>query len=815
MDRFWKHVAQRRLCRIRWATTLQAVFLVSIAFAFSSCGGNSSSGGAPGTAQVAGNWQFAMSATGTSYASSPLQGGFLVEKNGALSGQTAFSIVLPSTNGGSTVTCNAGTATVTGTVSGQTVNLTLAIATLDQNGNPTTQTITLTGGQLGTDGAGNSTIGGTNATYSFATTGYANINSQLTPCGSSSDTGTWSAASVPPLTGGFQGFFHSTTGTVVNQDFSVSGTFSQGPNIGASSATVTGTLIFQDPVTLLPNYPCLTTASVNGTISGNTVLLQIFSGNGTDVGQIGQAPGQSSGISLVTYDSTQGGYVLHNAKGPGGGYSLTTKSCSLGDSGNLCFAIGSANACKQPITLTPSNLTFPPQLLGSTGSSQTITLTNNSSSQLTGLSIALNGVDSRIFYTTGGDFNGVANFSEQDTCTQQGTISLNPGSSCTVTVSFTPQESCPWLPQQISGNASVKGYPPALCPLPLTTSLVVTLPAGSADADNKFVVPITGTGLSAVVPSVAELDFGAQAIGEASPPQTLTFTNQSPKAVTIAPSAQPCIFIKSLVGQEQSRPPFAADGTAVTNGLSLAETAFVGFPQYSGAISFPNPFFLVPPLINAPTVQYWCETDPPLTMGGTGNPNFLISDDNCSGQTLQPFGQVGNSCSLQVTFVPQLETWLGAVSQATGLDDFLQLNSAWCGDANNPPEANCEIDSGRFPVEIKTNQPSPLRMTPGAALEFGTVLKGTGSATLTLTLFNDPVDPKSAAVTFVSKVVTGSDYLESDSCPTPLAPNQSCTITVTFAPSITGSDLGQITLTYNTPTQFGQVQTIYLRGIGQ
>jgi len=38
-------------------------------------------------------------------------------------------------------------------------------------------------------------------------------------------------------------------------------------------------------------------------------------------------------------------------------------------------------------------------------------------------------------------------------------------------------------------------------------------------------VRITGTGLSFIQPSTAELDFGAEAFGEASLPQLLYFTN--------------------------------------------------------------------------------------------------------------------------------------------------------------------------------------------------------------------------------------------------------------------------------------------------
>ena len=788
--------------------------LLILTLTLSGCGGSSSSTLTQNDPQVSGNWQFALTTMGTSFAASPLQGGFLLQKNESITGQIAFSVVLPASNGGTNTTCNSGTATVTGTMNGQGVSLTAVAGTLDSKGSPATQTLTLSGGTLSSNGKAIH-----NGKYTL-TAGYANVGGNLVACGTAQDAGTWSAALVPPLTGGFQGFFHSTTGAgFANQDFPVSGTFNQGPNTGAVSATVTGTLLFQDPVSLLSDYPCLSTASVNGIISGNNVLLQIFSTDGTAVGQIGQTPSATSGPSVVTLDSTQSGYVVHNLQGApagtsGGGYVVTTKSCSGGgDSGNLCLALNGSTACNQPITLTPFSLTFPPQLLGSSATTQTITLTNTSSSQLKGVSLALQNNDSGQFYgvpTFGGDFNGAPSFTEQDNCVQQGSISLDPGTSCTITISFSPQESCPWLPQRASGSPAIDGFPPAQCPLPLTSTLTITVPSGAADADQEFSLPITGTGLSSVVPSVPEIDFGWEAVGEASLPQSLSFTNQSTKPVTILPAA-PCVFPPSSAPPALPRPPVSS-GPSPVAGIQLAETAAIGLSNSVPIAVNTNP--LAPPLVNAPTVVYFCELDPPPSMNGSGLPNFKISNDRCSGQTLAPFGQNGNSCSLQITFVPQPLTAAAAAVSGIGLDDFLELNTVWCGDANNPAEPNCEIDSGRFPVEIKTNPSSAIRMSPSAGMDFGTVIKGSGSNPLTITLFNDPVDPNHGTVSFTSKLVTG-DYLENDTCPPTLASNQSCTITVIFTPKVVGLDPGKISFTYNTSSQIGLVQTIYLRGTGQ
>jgi hypothetical protein len=101
-------------------------------------------------------------------------------------------------------------------------------------------------------------------------------------------------------------------------------------------------------------------------------------------------------------------------------------------------------------------------------------------------------------------------------------------------------------------------------------------------------------------------------------------------------------------------------------------------------------------------------------------------------------------------------------------------------------------------------------MTPGAGLDFGTQTKGQVGSPLTITLFNDPRDPKAATVNFTGNLVKG-DYTETDNCGTSLAPDNSCTMTVLFLPKIVGFDPGTITITYTV----GQTQIVHLRGTGK
>jgi hypothetical protein len=743
----------------RWCGPLVVTTLM-LTMVLSACGGSGASGGSQQSASLSGNWQFTVAPPADgSFLGGP-QGGFLLQTNGLVTGAAVYSVSLPAQGGGNPTLCNSGSAPITGTISSQNVTLT-AVA-----GN---QTFGFTG-MLSPDG---STMMGTYTSTAGTAPGGA-------ACGTVQTGLQWSAVLVPPITGSIQGSFHSTGGVsgLANQDFAVSGSLTQGENIGASNATITGTLSFVDPTTNLSDYPCFPMASVNGQISGSTVILQIIGTNGANLGQIGASA--NSGLQTVSVNSTSQGNVLNSAVPPV--YAVSATGCpgsgltSPGDKGDICLALGSTNACQEPITLSPAFLAFPAQLLGSTATTQMITLANNSPSGAT-----LNGLQLQWAVSNGqfggpSDFNELSNFTEQDTCAASvgATFSLGPGHSCSINISFAPQESCPWLP--FGTPPSLFGAAPSQCPFPLAATLTVNSPT-SSDNDTAFAVPITGLGVSAIGASTPELDFGAEALSEASLPQSLTFTNYSGLPVQILGSL-PCLNHSAI---SHTTLPHPLQDSSEVAGLQVVS----------------NDVFAISP--DGSTIDYRCDSDPQ-----TLQPNFQISSDSCTGTLLAS----QSTCSLQIAYVPQPKTIL-----SSGLDYFLELNTLQCSSVDGVT-SNCEIDSGRFPVELKANPPSPLRMSPAAGLNFGNQAVGKTTVAQTITLFNDPADPNSATVNFIGKVVVKGNYNETDDCPFSLAPGASCTLTVTFKPAAVGFDPGTLTINY-TPEPTGQAQVVYLRGTGQ
>ena len=296
-------------------------------------------------------------------------------------------------------------------------------------------------------------------------------------------------------------------------------------------------------------------------------------------------------------------------------------------------------------------------------------------------------------------------------------------------------------------------------------------------------MPISGTGLSAVVPSTPEIDFGAEAVGQSSNPQLVSFTNSGTFPVQILPAATSTNSCSTrTVGVPRPIQTGNVDGLRVVQGPSIQRSI-----SSSGT----------------PTVSYLCDVD--LI---SQKANFQIASDSCTGTLLYP----GDSCSLNIAYVPQP----GTNASNGGLDYFLELNTQECSGTSVQP--NCEIDSGRFPVELTSNASSPLRMSPGAGLDFGTQKQGTPSAPLTITLTNDSSIPNPGTVNFLGNTVTG-DFTETDDCGASLAPGSSCTLNVVFMPLSTSFEQGTIAINYTVPSSpilnSAHTQLVHLRGFGQ
>jgi hypothetical protein len=234
-------------------------FLVTSFLLLTSCSGSQPAGNT--TANLAGNWQMTLQRQNTT--STKTESGFLVQSGNSLSGEFLL-------NGDTNC---AGVGSALGQISGSDVAISVS-----QIG----QTVNLTGAM----GTTPSSISG-------------NYSILAAPCGSN-QVGTWTATQVQPFSGNFQGTFTSTfsAGLV----FAFSGSVTQGKNMGTSTANLTGNMTST-------NAPCFTTANLQGSISGTSIVLNLLSAEGTPLGQI-------HGTTTANVSTTNAIYDFLNSQQP-------------------------------------------------------------------------------------------------------------------------------------------------------------------------------------------------------------------------------------------------------------------------------------------------------------------------------------------------------------------------------------------------------------------------------------------------------------------------------------------------------------------
>jgi hypothetical protein len=347
------------------------------------------------------------------------------------------------------------------------------------------------------------------------------------------------------------------------------------------------------------------------------------------------ATGGASGNPVVfTIDATAAMVCSINAGNAVSFLAAGTCAIDANQAGNLSYI--SATQVQQRFTvsvaggtvtgLTPTTLTFPGQLVNSTGVLQTVTVTNAGTTALTVGTISITG-----------------NFARTTTCGRR----LAAGASCTISVTFTPRAA-----GALTGT--------------LTVGTIGTVAlSGTGQAPSASVTPAT-------------FAFANQQVGSASAEQGFTYTNTGPvpitvvtvtlggggatsyaissngcAAMTLAPSATCTIGVTFT--------PTAANNRAAT--LAVTDTAG-GAPRVTASLSGTG---VAPTIIlGNGTYRYGRVTVPTtatFTLANTGTAPLIISTialtkgiqyQITGGGTCAVGASVANagSCTVIVTFTP-------------------------------------------------------------------------------------------------------------------------------------------------------------------
>jgi hypothetical protein len=320
---------------------------------------------------------------------------------------------------------------------------------------------------------------------------------------------------------------------------------------------------------------------------------------------------------------------------------------------------------------------------------------------------------------------------------------------------------------------------------PITPGVFQTQCAGGCFYGNTFVAKFVPG--DQVWP--LSLTFGNQTIGVASTPQSTVLSNSGAATLTITSITFTGANSADFSEQDNCGTSLAAGLTCTINvtftptapgsrsaALNITDSA-ANSPQ-TVALSGVGTVTVtvIPSNLNFGAEGLGSTSQPqPVTLSTNGtliinsifaNPPFAQTN-NCG--TGLP---AGGNCTINVSFTPQV---LGLQNGTLTISD----------DATGSPQT----------VGLAGTGVSPVALNP-TSLNFGNQTVGATSAPMTTTLTNVGI----VAVTITSIVITGpnsSAFAQMNNCPTSLAPNGSCTISVTFTPTMLQSYSASLTVNDN------------------
>jgi hypothetical protein len=514
------------------------------------------------------------------------------------------------------------------------------------------------------------------------------------------------------------------------------------------------------------DFPVANTLSCCGTLAGGEdAFVTVFNAAGNSPLVLssylgGAANDTGYGIAL---DSTPNIYVA------GSTFSTNFPTLNPFQSGNMgngdAFVSKISQVTAPAVGLSVNSVAFGNQLVGASSSPMALTVTNTGTAGLTISTLVFGGTDP-------GDF------SETDNCLD---TTIAPGSNCTVNITFKPAA---------------------------TGARSATLTVNSNASNGAQVANLSGTGVvPAATLSPSSLTFAAQLVNTPSAAQTVTLTNTGSAPLTIISIAASSSFSETgnctsalgagatcsiyvtftptaagaatgslTVTDNASSGPTqtaALTGTGITAALSVSPASLTFASQIVATTSAAQD-------VKVTNISTTSVSITGVTITGLNYSDFTASQ---CGTTLA----AAATCTIAVTFHPS----------ATG-----SRTASLYITSNATPSTNTVSLSGTGVEPVIALSPS--------SLSFASTIINTVGATKTITATN--TGSATASITSISVTGTNANqFTESNNCGSTLAINASCTISVTFKPTVGGTWNASVSLADNAA---GSPQTAALTGLG-
>ncbi|HEV2426068.1 MAG TPA: choice-of-anchor D domain-containing protein [Terriglobia bacterium] len=531
-----------------------------------------------------------------------------------------------------------------------------------------------------------------------------------------------------------------------------------------STGSSNGSLIITDSATGSPQ-----TVSLTGSGTGATVT---FSPTSLDFGD--QQVNTSSALQTVTMTNNGTTTLDITSITATGDYAITGDTCgsTLAASSNCAFNVkftptqagtrtgdisvaDSGYGSPQTVSLTgtgiqgvatlsPASLTFGVQLLNTSSTSQTVTLTNNGTASINIISI-----------------QSPKSFPQTNNC---GTT-VGVGADCSITITFTPASI-----GSLSGNISISD--------------------NAAGSPQKVSVSGTATEVSL---SPTSLNFGSVTLGTTSSTMTVTLTNVGSSSLNVTKismtGANSTEFAQtntcgSSVGAGASctvNVTFTPAGTGTrtaslsvndSGGASPQTVSLSGTGQAAGngpmasfnpgSVSFGNQNYKTKSKVTKVTLTSTGSQS--LTITGIAASGDYAQTNTCP-SSLSP----GAICTISTSFTP---TIVGADNGSLSVTD----------NASGSPQTVSLTGTGVGAV---------ASVSPGT-LTYGVQLIGTSSTAQVVTLTNT-----GNASLIITGITPSSNFSETNNCGSSLAAGADCIINISFAPTKAGSLSGNVAVNDN------------------
>ena len=481
-------------------------------------------------------------------------------------------------------------------------------------------------------------------------------------------------------------------------------------------------------------------------------------GHSSNCGQAAVAPGSSCIIQVTVKPTAAGNFTA----------TLNVTDNATGSPQTV--AITGTGVLESAVSLSPTSLSFSNATAGKSVTLP-VTITNTGQANLNVSGISFTGTNASLFSHT--STCGQAAVAPNGTCTIE--VIFNPTAAGSFSATLNITDNAPNKSQTVAITATAVAAGPAVSLSPTSLSF------GSVTVGDSSTLPVTVTntgGSSLIVSGISFTGTNAS---------LFSHTSTCGQAA-VAPNATCTI---EVLFKPTSAGSFTATLNIADNATGSPQTvAITGTGTGGAAVS------LSPTSLSFGSVAVDSSATLPVTVTNTGSSNLTVTGISFTGTNASLFSHTSNcgsaaiapnsTCTIQVTVKPtsagSFTATLNITDNATGSPQTVDITGTGTGSA-------------------------AVSLSP-TSLSFGSVAAGS-SATLPVTVTN--TGTINLSVTGISFTGTNAgSFSHSSNCGSAaVAPNGTCTIQVTFAPSASGNYSATMNITDNGT---GNPQTLAITG---